>query len=287
LILVNSFDNVEPILVSENSMSTSTGAKGAAKARAPKPRQSRGIQSIEVGSRLLSALVHLGRPMPLKALAEAAGMTPAKAHPYLVSFGKVGLIEQNGESGHYGLGPLALQMGLIGLHHVDPVRLASAELPRLAREVGQTVGIAVWGNRGPTFVRLEDGPTAIHVNMRHGTVVSVRGTATGRLFSAFVPRERVIEALRAESGRQRVVLDEDFAADMQRIREQRFAMITDGTVPGITALAAPVFDGFGTLVMALTAIGPSATLEASIEGPAARALSACADGLSARLGSRR
>ena len=250
-------------------------------------KESRGIQSIEVGSRLLNALVHLGRPMPLKSLAEAAGMTPAKAHPYLVSFGKVGLIEQNGETGHYGLGPLALQMGLIGLHHVDPVRLASAELPRLALEIGQTVGIAVWGNRGPTFVRLEDGPTAIHVNMRHGTVVSLRGTATGRLFSAFVSREKVIDVLRAESGRQRVVLDEDFAADMQRIREQRFALITDGTVPGITALSAPVFDGFGAMVLALTAIGPSATLEASPDSAPARALTACADRLSARLGARR
>lgn len=267
-------------------MSTSPSVKIAAKGRSGKPKESRGIQSIEVGSRLLDALVDLGRPMPLKALAEAAGMTPAKAHPYLVSFGKVGLIEQNAETGRYGLGPLALQMGLIGLHQVDPVRLASAELPRLAQEVGQTVGIAVWGNHGPTFVRLEDGPTAIHVNMRHGTVVSVRGTATGRLFSAFVSRERVLAALRAESGRQRVTLDEDFAADMQRIRDQRFAFITDGTVPGITALAAPVFDGFGTMVVALTAIGPSATLEASTRSPAARALIACADTLSARLGAR-
>jgi DNA-binding IclR family transcriptional regulator len=268
-------------------MSTTTSAKPGAKGRATtKPKESRGIQSIEVGSRLLLALVHLGRPMPLKGLAEAAGMTPAKAHPYLVSFGKVGLIEQNAETGHYGLGSLALQMGLIGLHHVDPVRLASAELARLALEVGQTVGIAVWGNWGPTFVRLAEGPTAIHVNMRHGTVVSVRGTASGRLFSAFMPREQVLVALRAESGRQRVALDDDFEADMQRIREQRFAFITDGTVPGITALAAPVFDGFGNMVVALTAIGPSATLEASATSAPARALIACARELSGRLGAR-
>jgi DNA-binding IclR family transcriptional regulator len=263
-------------------MNASTGGKGKAR----QVKESRGIQSVEVGSRLLVALVHLGRPTPLKALAEQAGMTPAKAHPYLVSFGKVGLIEQNAETGHYGLGPLALQMGLIGLHHVDPVRLASAELPRLAVEVGQTVGIAVWGNRGPTFVRLEEGPTAVHVNMRHGTVVSVRGTASGRLFSAYMPRERVLDALRVESGKQRVVLDSGFEADMQRIREQRFAFITDGTVRGITALAAPVFDGFGNVALALTAIGPSATLEASATSTSAKALIACARELSARLGAR-
>ena len=53
----------------------------------------RGIQSVEVGGQLLRALAHHGRPMALKDLAREAGMTPAKAHPYLVSFGKLGLIE--------------------------------------------------------------------------------------------------------------------------------------------------------------------------------------------------
>ena len=67
----------------------------------------RGIQSVEVGGRLLLALVHEGRPMALKDLAQAAGMAPAKAHPYLVSFGKLGLIAQDESSGRYGLGPLS------------------------------------------------------------------------------------------------------------------------------------------------------------------------------------
>lgn len=249
-------------------------------------KASRGIQSIEVGGRLLRALVHLGRPAPLKDLAREAQMTPAKAHPYLVSFGKLGLIEQDPGTGHYGLGPLALQVGLISLQQVDPIRLASAELPALARGTGQTVGIAIWGNRGPTFVRLEEGPTAVHVNMRHGTVVSVKGTASGRLFAAFMPRDEVAAALRAESGRLRQKADPAFDAELARIRQQRFASITDGTVAGIRALAAPVFDGFGSMVLALTAIGPSATLEESPQGKAGRLLIASAQALSIRLGAR-
>jgi DNA-binding IclR family transcriptional regulator len=248
-------------------------------------RGSRGIQSIEVGGRLLLALVHHGRPMALKDLAREADMTPAKAHPYLVSFGKLRLIEQDAASGRYGLGALALQLGLIGLQQTDPIRLASAELPALALAVGQTVGIAIWGNRGPTFVRLEEGPTAVHVNMRHGTVVSVRGTASGRLFAAFMPREQVLAALRAEAGKA-VRIDAAFDDELTRIHEERFAAIVDGTVRGVTALAAPVFDGFGEMVLALTAIGPSATLEPSRDGAAARALIACAAALSSRMGAR-
>ena len=249
-------------------------------------KESRGIQSIEVGGRLLRALVHLGRPAPLKDLAREADMTAAKAHPYLVSFGKLGLIEQDASTGHYGLGSLALQLGLISLQQVDPIRLASAELPALARAIGQTVGIAIWGNRGPTFVRLEEGPTAVHVNMRHGTVVSVQGTASGRLFAAFAPREQVLEALRLEAGRKTAKLDAALESQLGRIREQRFASITNGTVAGVTAIAAPVFDGFGQMVLALTAIGPSAMLDESPSAHAGKLLTGCAQSLSRRLGAR-
>lgn len=263
-------------------------AVAARSAASPAPaRAPRGIQSIEVGARLLVALVHLGRPAPLKDLAAAAGMAPAKAHPYLVSYGKVGLIVQDPSTGHYGLGPLALQVGLISLQQVDPIRLASAELPRLAREVGQTVGVAIWGNRGPTFVRLEEGPTAVHVNMRHGTVVSVRGTASGRLFAAFMPRDEVLAVLREEAGGRRSAKpDADFEAELEQVRRARFASVTDGTVRGVSALAAPVFDGFGQMVLALTAIGPSATLDASPRGAPAVALAEAAQRLSAQLGAR-
>ena len=249
-------------------------------------RESRGIQSIEVGGQLLLAMAHLARPTPLKDLAREAGMNPAKAHPYLVSFGKLGLIQQDPMTGYYGLGPLALQLGLISLQQVDPLRLATAELPRLARAIGHTIGVAMWGNRGPTFVRLEEGPTAVHVNMRHGTVVSVKGTASGRLFAAFVPREQVLEALSLESGETKTRLDPRFEADLKRIRERRFSSIADGTVKGVTALAAPVFDGFGKMVLAITAIGPSATLPADEDGPAALELERAAQAISGQLGAR-
>ena len=109
-------------------------------------RTSRGIQSVEVGGQLLKALARSGRRMALKDLARDADMTPAKAHPYLVSFGKLGLIEQDPVSGHYGLGQLAVQLGLISLQQVDPVRLAIAELPALALTMGCTVSAAVFSS---------------------------------------------------------------------------------------------------------------------------------------------
>ena len=100
----------------------------------------RGIQSIETGGRLLTTLAEQGGPMSLGDLAKKAGMPAAKAHPYLVSFGSFGLIEQNPLTGRYELGPFALQMGLISLQRLDPVRIAIPMVTALTAEIDQTVG---------------------------------------------------------------------------------------------------------------------------------------------------
>ncbi|KQW44893.1 MULTISPECIES: IclR family transcriptional regulator [unclassified Roseateles] len=232
----------------------------------------RGIQSIEVGGQLLLALAHQGRPMALKDLAREAGMTPAKAHPYLVSFIKLGLVEQAGGSA-YGLGPLALQLGLISLQQYDPIRLATPVIEELALQLGHTVAIAVWGTRGPTIVRVAEGPTPVHISMRHGTVMSLAGTASGRLFAAW----------RAEEA---AALGEPMPAKTvtAAVRATGLATSRDSVVAGVSAAAAPVFEASGRLVLSLTAIGPSASFDTALEGPLVGALRDAAALLSRRLG---
>jgi DNA-binding IclR family transcriptional regulator len=231
----------------------------------------RGIQSIEVGGTLLRALAHHGRPMALKDLAREADMAPAKAHPYLVSFIKIGLVEQEG--GRYGLGPLAMQLGLISLQQYDPVRLATPVIEELALQLGHTAAIAVWGTHGPTIVRVAEGPTPVHISMRHGTVMSLAGTASGRLFSAY-------------RGAEAAALGEAMApeAELAKVKRRDLAASKDGVVAGVSALAAPVFDQAGQLCLCLTAIGPSGHFDTAAHGAMAEPLRTAAAALSRQLG---
>lgn len=240
----------------------------------------RGIQSIEVGGALLRALAHHGRPLALKDLAQEAGMAPAKAHPYLVSFGKLGLIEQDAASGRYGLGPLAMQLGLISLQALDPLALATAALEPLAQALGHTTAVAVWGNRGATLVRVAEPPSPVHVSMRHGTVMSLTRTASGRLFAAWLPKALTQPLLRREPRLP------GLAEQLAQVRAEGYARVQDALLPGISALSAPVFDGSGRLVLALTAIGPTPVFDARPGGLLAREVLGTAEALSQRLGFR-
>ncbi|MEQ8399329.1 IclR family transcriptional regulator [Thalassobaculum sp.] len=251
----------------------------------------RGIQSVEVGGQLLRVLAEADGPMMLRDLAKKADMSAAKAHPYLVSFMRIGMVEQNKATGRYELGSLALQIGLASMRRLEPVRVAAALVSGLVETIGQTVALAVWGNHGPTVVRIEEGVSAVHVNMRVGSVMSLLGTATGRVFAAFLPPKMIEAFLDSDIGRAsvgdelaRTMSRKQIEASVAEVRERGLARAVDRPIPGVNALTAPVFDQTGSIVLAITAIGPSGTFDADWEGPIARELLACAGTVSARLG---
>ena len=259
----------------------------------------RGIQSVEVGGQLLQALAHHGAPMALKDLARDAGMAAAKAHPYLVSFGRLGLVAQQ-DDGRYALGALALEMGLISLQQSSPVHVTTPLLAPLAQRIGQTVAIAVWGARGPTIVRVEESPEVVFASLRHGTVFSLAGTASGRLFAAYLDPSRVRALLEAERNAARVVAPpsagaparesvpswKDFQRLLAEVRSTGLGRSVSEIVEGINAMAAPIFGPGGEMVLALISIGPHGTFDTAPDGPIAVALKETAAQASRRLGGR-
>lgn len=251
----------------------------------------RGIQSIEIGGRLLTALVEEGGPMSLGDLAKKAGMPSAKAHPYLVSFGSFGLVEQDPLTGRYELGPFALQLGLISLQLLDPVRIAIPMITQLAADIDQTIGLSVLGNQGPTIIYIAESSYPIHVNMRTGTVMSIQTTATGRVFAAFLPPRQVERMLEQEkrngiaaafgaAGLKAGAL-EQLLAD---VRKRSMARVQGEPIPGINAICAPVFEHTGAIRLGITAIGPAGSFDASWQGDIASSVLACAQQVSRRLG---
>ena len=253
------------------------------------PRRQRGIQSIEVGLRVLQALTEQRRPLPLKDIGRLADMAPAKAHPYLVSFTQGGLVKQNPLTGHYELGPGALQLGLAALQQLDPLTEASQEAAQLAAASDLSIALAVWGQLGPTVVRLDEPRYPLHVNLRVGTVMSLFNTITGRVFAAYLPEKMVRSML--EDEHRRVVGGTSASFDAPEVQallgEIRATGMGRGVSmpqPGVNTLCAPVFDAAGHIALVMTMIGPQGVFDAEIDSAAGELLREHARRTSLRLG---
>lgn len=252
-----------------------------------------GIQSIEVGVPLLRVLADHGAPMMLRDLALTAGMPAAKAHRYLVSFVRTGLVTQDPLSGRYDLGHFALELGLASLARLDAVRAATPVLDALGEEIGETVALAVWGNMGPTIVRWVDSRRPVSVNLRTGAVMPLLHSAIGLCFVSFLDspllQRRVEEELqisaRGEDARppiSRAQLD----ALVADFRQHGMSRVAGSVIPGINAFCAPVFDHEGKMALAITGLGPAGLFPPNWNAPMAKAIAAAAQRISRQLGWR-
>ena len=266
-----------------------------------------GIQSVEVAGPLLRALADSAGPLPLSVLARNAGMPSAKAHRYLVSLIRVGLIQQDTGTGLYDLGSLALDLGLASLGRMDAVSLADETMVSLREATSETVALAIWGNMGPTYIRLLQSRRPVTINLQIGSVMPMTYTATGLCFATFlddVEKEGLLRTELAHNRRARIdaphsrielapLLDETRVHGIARIigrldpasiRQPAASRAAERLLAGFNAFSAPVFDHRSTMRFALTVVGSSAHVNEAWDGEIARQTQEHAAELSRRLG---
>lgn len=250
-----------------------------------------GIQSVEVAGALIQSLLNADGAAKLADLARSANMPSAKAHRYLVSLMRIGLASQDPVSGRYDLGPLALQLGLKGFTRFEPLRLAEQILRGLLDQVNETGALSVWGQRGPSFVRLIEARHSQAGTMAQSHICPLTWSATGLLYSAFEEPSRTARGIDRELEQNRrsnrPMAPQDRASLdrlLDQVRQDGLATVSNGGGESIAGIAAPVFDVTGRLAMALTVFGQAGRVDASPDGALARLVADAAQNLSRMLG---
>lgn len=229
----------------------------------PAPRPQRGVRSLETAGTILRQLTRAQAPMMLRDLSEALAVSAAQLHPYLVSLRSIGLVEQT-ERGLYTLGPFALELGLSRLRSQNAYRETIRRVPALVEELQFMVAVSVWGLHGATIVYVEESPNRIHANVQPGGIFRMTNTATGALFAAFHTPNLTEPVIRDEIAALKKAEAPEFPFDaaawrasVRQVRGQGYATTRDVPIPGVSAIAAPVFDHTGAMKLALTLIGPT------------------------------
>jgi DNA-binding IclR family transcriptional regulator len=243
---------------------------------------------MEVGGRLLQVLASSGHALMLKDLAGSAEMPPAKAHRYLVSLQRLGLVRQQA-SGLYDIGPLAIQLGLAGLARLDPVGLALDALPALRDACQCTVALSVWGNQGPTIIRWLETDALVSASLRTGAVMPLTRSATGRAFLGFHPGALQFAGLKREvrSNAQRGLEPASSEAVQhlaRKVQREGVGRVDGDLVQGIASIAAPLHDSAGQLTLVATALGWRESFDASPQGAMVQAVKGWCASIETQLG---
>lgn len=250
-----------------------------------------GVNSVEVAGLLLRLLVEAGGPMRLADLSRAAAMPSAKAHRYMVSLARAGLVEQDPATARYDLGPLMLRAGLAALGRSDVLKRAERVLEAIAARTGETAAAVVWGTHGPTHVRLVEARHELAATVPPGHVCPLTYSASGLVFCAYgdpsltTPQaEREMKQSHATARPGAPTTSAELKRLVAAVRAQGFATVANEGDGGLAAVSAPVFEADGKHIrLALTVFGRVGRLNVDPKGPVAALMLDAARSLAAEL----
>jgi IclR family transcriptional regulator, acetate operon repressor len=231
----------------------------------------------------LLALVLERAPREASELAAAVGVPAPDVEPILAALERHGLVQRDG-AGRVRPGSGALRFARSGVGRADLVEHAGPSMRRLADESGETVNLMVPTASGTEAIAQEDGRHLLGATSWIGRDIPDHASAAGKVFLAHGVAEAPPALARFT---ERTLVDRAaLEADLEAVRERGYATLVDELEPGLSVVAAPVFDNAGTVVAALAVSGPTTRLPAHRVALLGRVAIEQAHAVSERLGYR-
>jgi DNA-binding IclR family transcriptional regulator len=243
------------------------------------------VQSVD---RALSVLWLLARhgELGVTELAADLGVHKSTAFRLVSTLEAHGLVEQVSDRGKFRLG-----VGVLRLAGATTVRLELITESRpitaaLAREVGETINVAVMSGQEALYLDQVSGPSALGTQNWVGQSIALHATSNGKVLLAFGPPERIgelHEPLRRFTPRTVTDLAQ-LRAELEMVRQRGYAVATDELEVGLTAVAAAIVGADGAVAASLSASGPTFRLTPDRLPEVGRAVVRAAGEISRRMG---
>jgi DNA-binding IclR family transcriptional regulator len=244
-----------------------------------------GIQSVEIAFSLIQRLCEAPGPVALHELASAMDMSKNKIYPYLVSLTRLGVLNKDGVTARYTAGTKLVELGQMVLNKIDVVTFAEPYLKLIKDELNETAVLSVWTQEGPMIVRMEQTSKMVNLDIRVGTKIEFAEGASGKIFAAYLDKE-LVDPLKGRELRKHNIRPQDFEKQLENVRRWGIAVNDEPLLPGISTMAAPVFDHGGKLVAAIAVLSLEQSIDKSPHGHPAEVVRSAAMQFSQGLGFR-
>ena len=127
--------------------------------------------------------------------------------------------------------------------------------------------LTIWSESGPVVLRLYESARPVFLNVRIGSLLSMDSSATGLALSAFVPELQLQAAVEAQiaQGRMKRSDMKPFLAKLEDVRRNGVASVRGTLVPGVSAIASPIFDAGGRAVLSIGILGHEVDVDTSLD----------------------
>jgi IclR family transcriptional regulator, acetate operon repressor len=211
-------------------------------------------QSAERALALLATFDESRAEIGVTEMAESLGVHKSTASRLAAALERAGFLSRTGK--RYRLGVELIRLGNLALRSFDVVATMQPAMERLSRQTGETVNLAV--PDGADILNVAELPSTYILSCSGGWTgrrTKPHAVANGKVLLAYaaiaIPRQ--LERYTEQTITTAAVLRDELAA----VRRDGYATATAELEDELVAVAAPVFDGTGACVAALSISGPA------------------------------
>lgn len=210
------------------------------------------VEALAKGLRILSLFDEQRPSWRVTDLAAVAGLPMPTVYRVVMTLTAEGYLDHL-PNGDYRPGVKTLTLGTAALRSLDLVGIATPRLQRLGEATGETVNLAVLnGDRVLYLVRLRNSDL-VTANIQVGSTLPAVTTSIGKLLLANLEPDDLAERITEESfaaqhGPNAKVSLEELREELDKIRDQGWAMQDEELAYGLRSVAGPIVGADGRVV---------------------------------------
>lgn len=218
------------------------------------------LSSVRNAARVLREFGHGDRELGVTEVSRRLGIGKSTAHRLLSTLAEERLLEQDPSTGAYRLGLAMYELGASVALHNDLHEASAAVLDQLRNATRETVQIGVLDGREVVYIERRESPQTLRLFGRVGHRNDAHCTSTGKVLLAFLPPENLDRTLRGWTLRRHtpatITSETVLRSVLENIRQQGWAENVNEAEMGAASIAAPIRNGRGDVVAAISIAGP-------------------------------
>ena len=222
------------------------------------------MQSVDRAVTILEILARTGES-GVTEIATELGVHKSTAFRLVATLESHGVVEQNEDRGRYRLGVGLLRLAGATTARLDVIQEARPICRQLAAETGETVNIAVLSESSAFYLEQVAGSSALQSHNWVGQHIPLHATSNGKILLSGLEPERLKEVLGSLPAYTGLTITKktQLRKELDRVREQGYAVAVDELEVGLTAVAAPIRNAHGDVIASMSVSGPTFRLAGS------------------------
>lgn len=217
------------------------------------------VTAVERALNILEAAAQRRDGFTNSEISRKLGIPKSSASYILRTLERRGYLRRDEESGRYRLGLKILSLGGDAQVNLDVADVALPFMRALEEKIHMTVHLAVLDQGEAVYIEKVEAPGFFKVNTWVGRRMFLHSTSVGKCLLAWLPKHEVETVVKQQGLKKRtpktITSMTRLLADLERVKDEGYAVDDEENSLGARCLGAPVFDVTGNVVAALGASG--------------------------------